>query len=183
MTPACCRRSPTGLVIRIATSAATLRSSSPASAIRAGYRRSPTSSPTEASDPRVKESRACRRRTISLRAASCVRPLLRGASAGRFAGFARNCAARAAPRRSGDAINRAVVARTNRRQARNPAADCRARQRRSVKRVLVIYALEALHAKEAVPRLLTLVNDDRKSRFGALVTVSEAAKAAIARLQ
>jgi HEAT repeat protein len=50
-------------------------------------------------------------------------------------------------------------------------------------RVLVIYALETLHAKEAVPRLLTLVNDDRKSRFGALVTVSEAAKAAIAKLQ
>ncbi|HEY0874571.1 MAG TPA: HEAT repeat domain-containing protein [Vicinamibacterales bacterium] len=50
-------------------------------------------------------------------------------------------------------------------------------------RVLVIYALEALHAKEAIPRLLTLVNDDRKSRFGALVTVAEAAKAAIARLQ
>jgi hypothetical protein len=50
-------------------------------------------------------------------------------------------------------------------------------------RVRVIYALEALHAKEAVPRLLTLVNDNRKSRFGALVTVSEAAKAAIAGLQ
>jgi hypothetical protein len=50
-------------------------------------------------------------------------------------------------------------------------------------RVLVIYALEALHAKEAVPRLLSLVNDDRKSRFGALVTVSEAAKGAIATLQ
>lgn len=50
-------------------------------------------------------------------------------------------------------------------------------------RVLVIYALEALDAKEAVPRLLTLVTDDRKSRFGALVTVSEAAKAAIAKLQ
>jgi hypothetical protein len=50
-------------------------------------------------------------------------------------------------------------------------------------RVLVIYALEALHAREAVPRLLTLVNDDRKSRFGALVTVSEAAKAAVAALR
>lgn len=50
-------------------------------------------------------------------------------------------------------------------------------------RVLVIYALEELHAKEAVPRLMTLVNDDRKSRFGALVTVSEAAKAAIAKLR
>jgi len=50
-------------------------------------------------------------------------------------------------------------------------------------RVLVIYALEALHAKEAVPRLLTMLNDDRKSSFGAVVTVSEAAKAAIAKLQ
>ena len=50
-------------------------------------------------------------------------------------------------------------------------------------RVLVIYALEKLHAKEAVPRLLTLVNDERKSRFGALVTVSEAAKSAIANLR
>jgi HEAT repeat protein len=50
-------------------------------------------------------------------------------------------------------------------------------------RVVVIYALEALDAKEAIPRLLTLVNDDRTSRFGALVTVSEAAKAAIARLR
>ena len=50
-------------------------------------------------------------------------------------------------------------------------------------RVLVIYALEALDAKEAVPRLMTLIDDDRKSRFGALVTVSEAAKAAIAKLR
>jgi hypothetical protein len=50
-------------------------------------------------------------------------------------------------------------------------------------RVLVIYALETLDAKEAVPRLMTLVTDDRKSRFGALVTVSEAAKAAIAKLR
>jgi hypothetical protein len=50
-------------------------------------------------------------------------------------------------------------------------------------RVLVIYALEALDAKEAVPRLMTLIDDDRTSRFGALVTVSEAAKAAIAKLR
>jgi HEAT repeat protein len=50
-------------------------------------------------------------------------------------------------------------------------------------RVLVIYALEELRAKEAIPHLLTLVNDNRKSRFGALVTVSEAAKAAMAKLQ
>ena len=50
-------------------------------------------------------------------------------------------------------------------------------------RVLVIYALEALDAKEAIPRLLTLVKDERKSRFGAAVTVSAAAQAAIAKLR
>ena len=50
-------------------------------------------------------------------------------------------------------------------------------------RVMVIYALETLQAKEAIPRLLMLVNDDRQSRFGALVSVSEAAKAAIAKLR
>ncbi len=50
-------------------------------------------------------------------------------------------------------------------------------------RVLVIYALETLQAKEAIPRLQTLVNDDRRSRFGSLVTVAEAAKAALAKLQ
>jgi HEAT repeat protein len=50
-------------------------------------------------------------------------------------------------------------------------------------RVLVIYALEALDAKEAIPRLMTLIDDDRKSRFGALVPVSEAAKGAIAKLR
>ena len=50
-------------------------------------------------------------------------------------------------------------------------------------RVLVIYALEALHAKEAIPRLQMLLDDNRKSRFGALVTVAEAAKAAIASLR
>jgi hypothetical protein len=50
-------------------------------------------------------------------------------------------------------------------------------------RVSVIYSLEALHAKDAVPRLLRLFDDHRKSRFGALVTVSEAAKAAVAALR
>ena len=50
-------------------------------------------------------------------------------------------------------------------------------------RVLVIYALEELHAKEAVPRLLTLLSDNRKSRVGAPVSVSEAAKTAIAKLR
>jgi len=50
-------------------------------------------------------------------------------------------------------------------------------------RVYVIYALEALHAKEAVPRLMMLFNDNRKSHLGSLVTVSEAAKAAIAALR
>jgi len=50
-------------------------------------------------------------------------------------------------------------------------------------RVYVIYALEALHAKEAIPRLMTLVNDTRKSHLGSGVPVSEAAKAAIAALR
>jgi HEAT repeat protein len=50
-------------------------------------------------------------------------------------------------------------------------------------RVLVIHALEELRAQEAIPRLLTLVNDNRKSRFGALLSVSQAAKGAIAKLR
>ena len=50
-------------------------------------------------------------------------------------------------------------------------------------RLLTTLLMEPLHAKEAIPRLLTLVNDNRTSTFGALVTVSEAAKAAIAKLQ
>jgi hypothetical protein len=56
MTRACCRRSPTGLVIRIVTFAETSPSSSPASTIRADCRRSPISSPTGRNDPKVKES-------------------------------------------------------------------------------------------------------------------------------
>jgi hypothetical protein len=50
-------------------------------------------------------------------------------------------------------------------------------------RVLAIYALETLNAKEAVPRLITLLDDHRKSNFGAGVSVAEAAKAAIAKLR
>ena len=50
-------------------------------------------------------------------------------------------------------------------------------------RVLAIYALETLHAREALPRLISLLNDDRKSNFGAAVSVADAARAAIAKLQ
>jgi HEAT repeats len=50
-------------------------------------------------------------------------------------------------------------------------------------RVLAIYALETLHAREALPRLIALLNDDRKSNFGAQVSVAAAARAAIAKLQ
>ena len=50
-------------------------------------------------------------------------------------------------------------------------------------RVLAIYALETLKAREAVPRLTALLEDRRQSNFGAGVTVAEAAKAALARLQ
>jgi HEAT repeat protein len=50
-------------------------------------------------------------------------------------------------------------------------------------RVLSIYALETLNAKEALPRLISLLDDHRKSNFGAQVSAAEAAKAAIAKLQ
>lgn len=50
-------------------------------------------------------------------------------------------------------------------------------------RVLAIYALETLHAREAVPRLTALLDDHRPSNFGAQVSVAAAAKAAIAKLQ
>jgi hypothetical protein len=50
-------------------------------------------------------------------------------------------------------------------------------------RVLVILALETLKATEALPRLAMLLNDHRRSNFGATVSVSEAARAAIAKLQ
>ena len=50
-------------------------------------------------------------------------------------------------------------------------------------RVLAIYALETLHAREALPRLMALLNDHRRANFGAQVSVADAAKAAIAKLQ
>ena len=50
-------------------------------------------------------------------------------------------------------------------------------------RVQAIYALEALHAREALPRLTALLNDHRRANFGAQVSVADAAKAAIAKLQ
>src|SRR5262249_10161104 len=50
-------------------------------------------------------------------------------------------------------------------------------------RVLAIYALETLNAREALPRLISLLDDRRKSNFGAQVSVAEAAKAAFERLQ
>jgi HEAT repeat protein len=50
-------------------------------------------------------------------------------------------------------------------------------------RVLAINALEALHAKEALPHLAALLNDHERSNSGVRLTVAEAAKAAIARLK
>jgi hypothetical protein len=50
-------------------------------------------------------------------------------------------------------------------------------------RVLAIYALEALKAKEALPRLKELLDDNGPANFGELVSVAAAAKAAIAELQ
>jgi HEAT repeat protein len=49
-------------------------------------------------------------------------------------------------------------------------------------RVLAIYALEGLHAREAVPRLTSLLNDHARTNFGVQISVADAAKAAIAQL-
>lgn len=50
-------------------------------------------------------------------------------------------------------------------------------------RVLAIGALETLRASDALPRLRLLLDDHRPSSFGDRVTVSDAARAAIAKLQ
>jgi hypothetical protein len=50
-------------------------------------------------------------------------------------------------------------------------------------RVQAIYALETLNAREALPRLKSLLDDHRKSNFGAQVSVADAARGAIAKLQ
>src|SRR5581483_5149969 len=50
-------------------------------------------------------------------------------------------------------------------------------------RVLAIYALEKLKAKDALPALYRLLNDNERSNFGDLVSVKDAAKAAIAKLE
>ena len=50
-------------------------------------------------------------------------------------------------------------------------------------RVMAIYALEALNAKEALPRLISLLDDHRLSNFGSQVSVADAASAAIAKLK
>jgi HEAT repeat protein len=49
-------------------------------------------------------------------------------------------------------------------------------------RVLAIYALEKLKAKEALPQLRALLDDDEKIHFDGLGTVAEAARAAMATL-
>jgi hypothetical protein len=50
-------------------------------------------------------------------------------------------------------------------------------------RVLAIYALETLNAKDALPRLTSLLDDHAKSGFGNQVSVADAARAAIAKLR
>lgn len=50
-------------------------------------------------------------------------------------------------------------------------------------RVLAIYALEKLCAREALPRLRELESDQERSNFGDLVTVAAAAKVAVAKLE
>jgi HEAT repeat protein len=50
-------------------------------------------------------------------------------------------------------------------------------------RVLAIYALEQLQAKEALPALRALLHDDTRSTFDKMVKVADAAKAGIAKLE
>jgi HEAT repeat protein len=50
-------------------------------------------------------------------------------------------------------------------------------------RVLAIYALEKLGAKDALPALYRLLNDNERSNFGDLISVAEAVKAAIIKLE
>lgn len=50
-------------------------------------------------------------------------------------------------------------------------------------RVLAIYALEKLGAKEALPNLRALLTDEEKSHFDKMVSVAEAANAAIIKLR
>ena len=50
-------------------------------------------------------------------------------------------------------------------------------------RVLSIYALQQLHAKEALPELRLLTQDDANIHFDGLGTVAEAAKSAISELE
>jgi hypothetical protein len=50
-------------------------------------------------------------------------------------------------------------------------------------RVLAIYALEQLHAVQALPWLQTLLNDNDRSNFDGLVSVADAAREAITQLK
>lgn len=50
-------------------------------------------------------------------------------------------------------------------------------------RVLAIYALEALKAKQSLPRLRLMVNDQERINFDGLGTVADAAKKAVSELQ
>jgi len=48
---------------------------------------------------------------------------------------------------------------------------------------IAIDSLQKLNVKEALPSLRLLLGDDEKSHFGDLVSVSDAARAAIAKLE
>lgn len=50
-------------------------------------------------------------------------------------------------------------------------------------RVLAIYALEQLNAKEALPKILALLDDNEKTHFDGLVSVADAARKAVIQLE
>ena len=68
------------------------------------------------------------------------------------------------------------------RQAIGPLIEA-LRDKSSDVRVIAIQALEKLEAKEAMPQLRALLNDQEKTHFGAQVSVADSAKAAIAVLE
>jgi HEAT repeat protein len=72
---------------------------------------------------------------------------------------------------------------TSRGQIRLPSLIEALKSGNSDVRVIAIQSLEHLHATEAWPALRLLLEDNKRSHFGALVTVAETAKAAIGSLE
>jgi HEAT repeat protein len=86
-------------------------------------------------------------------------------------------------KRHPDQLQGRLGAWTNRGQIRLPSLIEVLKSGNSDVRVIAIQSLEHLRATEASPVLRLLLEDNERSHFGALVTVAETAKAAIASLE